>query len=190
MDTLLFLVVLISAGVIYYLRKQHQKTIDQFRTMVIDVLNCNDEMKETLLVGLHQRYKDRPLDFEDFAAQAFAKYFNASDFFVTSASHDFGVDFELDCEDGKYLGQVKCYDFENKVDYKPIAIIHSQMEKQGAKKGFVITTSDFTGDAISYWKGIKDFDIELIDGIKLVEYWVKGMEQKKEVLVPNTVAEM
>jgi restriction system protein len=64
------------------------------------------------------------------------------------------------------------------------------MEKQGAKKGFVITTSDFTSDAISYWKGIKDFDIELINGIKLVEYWVKGMEQKKEVLVPNTVAEM
>ena len=47
------------------------------------------------------------------------------------------------------------------------------MIKHAAKGGFVVTTSRFTNPALHYSDGL---GIELVDGMKLVEYWLQGLE--------------
>ncbi|MFS0673657.1 restriction endonuclease [Ornithinibacillus sp. 179-J 7C1 HS] len=54
------------------------------------------------------------------------------------------------------------------------------MVKRGTTGGYVVTTSDFNPAAKKY---AKDLNIELIDGIKLVTYWLEAMENK--VYEPN-----
>jgi restriction system protein len=71
------------------------------------------------------------------------------------------------------LGQVKCYKPENPVGFEPIAIIHSQMIKQKALGGFVVTTSYFTPNAIKY---SEELNINLIDGQRLIDMWTQGVE--------------
>lgn len=53
------------------------------------------------------------------------------------------------------------------------------MIKQNAKGGYVITTSAFTKAAKQYAEGL---DIELVDGVRLVELWLDGVEKdEKEI---------
>lgn len=76
----------------------------------------------------------------------------------------------------------------NLVGFGPIAIIHSQMVKQDAIGGYVITTSDFTSNARNYAEGL---DIDLINGTQLVELWLEHLETKSErVIVLNPVPQM
>lgn len=51
------------------------------------------------------------------------------------------------------------------------------MVKLGAKAGYVITTSSFTPTARDYAEGL---DIELIDGVKLVELWLTSLENAEQ----------
>lgn len=46
------------------------------------------------------------------------------------------------------------------------------MVKKGAKGGYVIATSSFTSSAKEYAEGL---EIELLDGVQLVELWLKGL---------------
>lgn len=96
---------------------------------------------------------------------------------VTKSSGDFGIDIEEQTEEGLYLGQVKCYNDMNLVGFGPIATIHSQMVKQGAVGGYVVTTSDYTSNARNYAEGL---DIDLINGSQLVELWLEHLETKSE----------
>lgn len=128
--------------------------------------------------------KQDPLMFEHFVADVFEKAKGGSTW-VSPSSGDFGVDFEHRTEEGLYLGQVKCY--QNDVAFDPIALIHSNMVKMRAKGGYVITTSSFTTAARQYAEGL---DIELIDGVKLVELWLSGMvnvEQEIKRLLPEYI---
>jgi restriction system protein len=104
---------------------------------------------------------------------------------VTQSSGDYGVDIELTREDGLYLGQVKCYYYD--LSYEPIALIHSQMAKQGAAGGFVVTTGSFTENALTYWHELKSqgVNIELIDGQTLVKYWVESEGNKVKAYESN-----
>src|SRR5699024_8326166 len=86
---------------------------------------------------------------------------------VSPSTEDFGVDFEHRTEVGLFLGQVKCS--RKDIPFDPIALIHSNIEKADAKGGHVITTRSFTASAKQYAKGR---DIELSDGVKLVEMWL------------------
>jgi restriction system protein len=134
-------------------------------------------MHQTIAIGLYHRFKkseedstETPWDFEKFVANIMVDYLGG-EATITQGSGDFGVDIEHRRDNGLYLGQVKCYN--HPVGYEPIAIIHSQMVKQGAKGGFVVTTSTFTDNAIAY---AEDLNIELIDGEKLVEYWAASKQ--------------
>lgn len=98
-------------------------------------------MYEAMILGLYHRFKldeeeekdEKPLDFERFVAEVMVRYFGGSAR-VTGGSGDYGVDIEYKTPAGDLLlGQVKCYAPWNKVSFDPIAIIHSQMVKQGAK---------------------------------------------------------
>lgn len=152
-------------------------------------------MKDTLRVGLYNRFKrdmeeekeETPLLFEHFVADIMANLRGGSTY-VTKSSGDFGIDIEEENNDGLFLGQVKCYNDLNLVSFGPIAFIHSQMVKQGAAGGYVVTTSDFTPNARAYAEGL---NIELINGRQLVELWLKHLDTKSEsVAVLNPVPQM
>src|SRR5690606_17228741 len=100
-------------------------------------IDSSEEMKKTLAMGLYLRFKKKgeeeiqetytsnfiredPLMFENFVADVFEKSRGGSTW-VSQASGDFGVDFEHITDEGKYLGQVKCY--KNDLPFDPIALI-------------------------------------------------------------------
>lgn len=159
-------------------------------SLLAQLINTSEEIKATLAMGLYIRFKaententttysssfmkEDPLMFEHFIADLFEKARGGSSW-VSPSSEDFGVDFEHRTKEGLFLGQVKCY--RNDVAFDPIALIHSNIEKTGAEGGYVITTSSFTSAARQYAEGLS---IELIDGVKLVELWLCGLENTEQ----------
>lgn len=149
-----------------------------------------DEFKRTMALGLYQRFckeseetrysslflKEDPLSFEHFVADILAHRYG-HDFHVTQSSGDFGVDIEHGIGEGKVLGQVKCY--KDDIAFDPIALIHSNMVKQGASRGYVVTTSSFTENAQIYANGL---DIDLIDGVQLVDMWINYKNPVIEII--------
>jgi len=178
--TLILLGLTVKLGLLYWKKK---KTFEEIETLNFQILKTNEEIKETLAIGLYHRFnknegelegeQQTPLEFEQFVADVMKKFYGGETF-VTPASGDFGVDIEHNRVDGRYLGQVKCK--ANPIIYEPIALIHSNMIKYSAKGGFVVTTSRFTKPALDYKEGL---GIELIDGIKLVDYWLQGLEKDR-----------
>lgn len=178
-------VMIYGAFSIWKYRKQYQNQIQNLRTFDLEILGSNTELHWTLANGLYQRFKrpeageekeENPLLFEKFVAKVLENYYGGSAF-VTKSSGDFGVDIEHKRDDGLYLGQVKCS--WGSIGFDPIAIIHSQMVKQDAKGGFVITTSDFTANALKY---ARDLNIDLIDGKMLAQYWILGLENQLDTV--------
>jgi restriction system protein len=122
--------------------------------------------------------------FESFVADVIQRSKGGSTW-VSPSTGDFGVDFEYTTQEGLFLGQVKCY--QGDLPFDPIALIHSNMVKKGAVGGYVITTGAFTSSARRYAEGL---DIELIDGVKLVELWLAGtvmVEQEIKKILPEYV---
>lgn len=170
---------------LYWVREYRKKTA-RLETVIQGLTDCNIEMKKTLLAGIIKRFgyvqtseeEETPLDFERFVAKILRINYGGKTS-VTRASGDFGVDIEHHRGKNLHLGQVKCYIEDNPVGYEPVAIIHSQMVKQGAAGGFVVTTSDFTGNAKKY---AEDLNIQLIDGSMLVELWTYSLAKNKQKL--------
>ncbi|RNA68554.1 restriction endonuclease [Alteribacter keqinensis] len=164
--------------------------------MLANKINTSLELKKTLAMGLAYRFnlankdiesekvselflKNTPTDFEHFVGQLFQEKYGG-ELFVTNSSGDFGVDFELKNQEELSLGQVKAY--KGNVNYEPIALVHSNMIKHNAKKGYVITTSDFTAGAKQY---ASDLNIDLINGVDLVNLWIETMDSSLYELNPN-----
>lgn len=167
-----------------YWVKEYRDKANHLNTVIASLTECNGEMKRTLLNGLVARFgksvsdtdgDETPLDFERFVAKLWRMQYGGKTS-VTRANADFGVDIEYREGEDLYLGQVKCYHPDNKVGYEPIAIIHSQMIKQGARGGFVVTTSDFTANAKKYAQGL---GIELVNGPQLIELWAAALKAEK-----------
>jgi restriction system protein len=185
------IVVLIAAIHFWITKRQHE-----YRTSLITQhMESSLELKKTLAMGLYLRFcddgkntdgkpnkyskifiKQTPIQFETFVAEVMEKYYGGSAW-VSPASGDYGVDFEHRREDGLYLGQVKCY--KNDLSYEPIALLHSNIIKSGAKGGYIITTGSFSENARKF---TQELNIELIDGVKLVEYWIYGLKQTENTI--------
>ncbi|MED4225640.1 restriction endonuclease [Neobacillus cucumis] len=184
---LIFEVIIALALAAAFVHFQLTKRKNYYQTsMLIQHINSSDEMKRTLAMGLYLRFKKEnpdnlpnyssiyikqdPFTFESFVANVIQKSRGGS-IWVSPGSGDFGVDFEHTTGQGLFLGQVKCY--EGDQPFNPIVLIHSNMIKRGAVGGNVITTGSFTSSAYEYAEGL---NIELIDGVKLVELWINGLE--------------
>lgn len=190
MAILIIFLILVNLGLFLYFKRKEEKGA----ALIARKIDSSLELKKTLAMGLYLRFnfpraknengstdfipgtelflKQIPYEFEDFCADVLQKIFGGEKF-VTSRSGDFGVDFEIIREDGLYLGQTKAY--KDDVGYEPIAILHSNMVKQNAKGGFLVTTAHFTDAAKKY---ATDLNIELIDGVDLVGYWLESLDQK------------
>lgn len=182
----------VAANVILYIF--FKKRGEREAALIARKIDSSLELKKTLAMGLYLRFnyprvkdanghvqyekgtelfmKQLPYDFEDFVASVYQKRFGG-DVFVTNKSGDFGVDFEQVIDGELFLGQAKA--FKHDVGYEPIAILHSNMIKQNAKGGYLITTAQFTDGA---WEYAKDLNIQLIDGVALVENWLESLDQK------------
>jgi restriction system protein len=196
--TELLIAVLLAAAFVHF---QLTKRKENYQTsLLIQHINSSEEMKRTLAMGLYLRFKkeaqdnppnyssiyikEDPLSFESFVADVIQKSRGGS-IWVSPPSGDFGVDFEHTTEKGMFLGQVKCY--QGDLSFDPIALIHSNMIKKGAVGGYVITTGSFTSAAKDYAEGL---NIELIDGVKLVELWINSLvnvEEEIKNIVPKFI---
>lgn len=182
-------VVLIAA----FIQFQRVKRQTNYKTALLaSHIDSSLEIKRTLAMGLYLRFrkeyeddknpikensifiKQDPFLFESFVAEVFEKARGGSTW-VSPPTGDFGVDFEHVTEEGKYLGQVKC--FKGDLAFDCIAIIHSNMVKEGALGGYIVTTGSFTKNAKEY---AEELNIELIDGVKLVELWLAGLENAEQ----------
>lgn len=176
-----------------FLHFRYTKRDNKIQNAFIDqILESTEEMKKTLAMGIYLRFKQErdespvkyssiylkegPIYFETFVAEII-KSSRGGSVWVSPASNDQGVDFEHTTEEGLYLGQVKCY--QGDLSYESIALIHSNMVKTGAIGGYVITTGSFTENARKYGQNL---DIELIDGIMLVEEWIASIRKSEEDL--------
>lgn len=182
---ILSIIALVAAGIHFLINKKKNQKL---AFMIANQINSNDLVKKTLAMGLYYRFhkgKDNgeiqesvsksfirqdPLEFEHFVADVLQRKFRGN-IYVSKASGDFGVDIEHERSDGVYYGQVKCY--KDDLDFKPIALVHSNMTKNNADAGFVVTTSDFTVQAKKYASGL---NIELINGVDLIDLWMEGLE--------------
>ena len=182
-----YFILAVLLGVIYFQWKRNKNTKEL--TTYKKYLST-EEFKKTLAFGIYQRFckekeertysssflKNNPIDFEYFIADILKHKYGESSY-VTKSSGDFGVDIEHGVGDGKVLGQVKCY--KDDVGYEPIALIHSNMIKQNASRGYVVTTSNFTPQARTYAEGL---DVDLITGTELVELWLNYNNPVSETL--------
>ncbi|WP_160037104.1 restriction endonuclease [Paenibacillus sp. An7] len=172
--------------ILFHMYSSQKKTIENYRDNALEAITTHEDMKETLRIGLYHRYKrdlvedkvENPLLFEHFVAEIMTSVRGGSTY-VTKGSGDYGVDIEEETNAGLYLGQVKCYNDYNPVSFDPIAIIHSQMVKQGAIGGYLITTGKFTANAYNY---ANELNIDLIDGNQLVELWLEHLDSKRELV--------
>ncbi|WP_175639117.1 restriction endonuclease [Metabacillus schmidteae] len=186
-------IILLAAFVHFTLSK---KKNEYESSLLAEHIDKSDEMKRTLAMGLYLRFKKEnhdnpptyssnyikqdPAQFEHFVAEVIELAKGGSTW-VSRSTGDFGIDFEHRTNEGLFLGQVKCY--QGDLGFDPIALVHSNMVKDGAKGGYVITTGSFTKAARQYAEGL---DIELIDGVKLVELWLAGL-QKSEVEIKGLI---
>ncbi|MBP1934870.1 restriction endonuclease [Ammoniphilus resinae] len=190
------IIMLLIAGGFYYvwfIKNKHRKEVNSIMSRVGNLFSVRDDLHKTLLIGIYNRFKkeegkteDTPYDFERFVAQVMETNLNGSAE-VTRGSNDGGIDIRHFRDDGLYLGQVKCYAPNDIVNYVPIAVLHSQMVKQGAKGGFVVTTSSYNENAVEYAKGL---GIELINGDQFIELWVNAMEKTRESFIPIEIGEI
>jgi len=179
--TIIGLLAVLGFG-LYWVKEYRDKAL-HLNSLIGDLTDCNSEMKRTLLRGLVARFSradsdddETTLDFERFVAKLLRMNYGGKTS-VTRASADYGVDIEYREGEDLYLGQVKCYQEGHDVDYMPLAIIHSQMVRQGGKGGFIVTTSDFTSAAKKY---ARDLEIELINGAKLINLWSTALKLEKQ----------
>lgn len=193
MEIILLSILIIVVGNLAYLYYKRHKELTNLKEINFELLKNNEEIKRTLAYGLYFRFNSSktkeeylsetsktPSDFEDFVAKVLENYYGGTTY-NRGGSGDFGVDIEHERENDEiYLGQVKCYNPDNYLPFETIALIHSNMVKENAKGGFVVTTSGFTEDAKKYNFSL---NIELIDGTKLVEYWISGLEKQMEQIL-------
>lgn len=143
---------------------------------LLHLANNDVDFKKTVAMGLYYRFMKQteeekvsnvfigedPIAFEHFVGDVFERYYGGS-VYVTRGSNDYGVDFEHKLNDELYLGQVKCYNSD--MPFNAIALVHSNMVKEDAKGGYVVTTGSYTVNAQRYAEGL---NIQLIDDQNLL----------------------
>ena len=199
MLTMEFLIAILLAAAFVHFQLTKRKNNYQ-ASMFNQHITSSEEMKKTLAMGLYLRFKkenpdnppkyssiyikENPYSFESFVADVIKKS-RGGTIWVTPVSGDFGVDFEHTTDEGLLLGQVTCE--KDDLPFDPIAKVHSNMIKKSAVGGYVITTGSFTSAAREYAEGL---NIELIDGVKLVELWINGLvnaEEEIKNLIPEFI---
>lgn len=114
-------------------------------------MNSGEKVYETLSLGIYHRFREEdiqekrkrkkagalpkaenPLLFETFVANDMENV-PGGRAKVTPSSGDFGVDIVHTLPNRDiYIAQVKCYKPENKIEYDPLAVLHSNLVMRNA----------------------------------------------------------
>ena len=184
------LLIFANAALLIYMKRKN----DEEEAQLVEKIETGTELKKTMAMGLYYRFnfprtkdsdgnqifekstelfiKQLPLEFEDFVANVLQKKFGG-DSLLASRSSQFGIDFEHHTDEGLFLGQAKVVSHD--LPFETIAILHSNIVKRNAEGGYLVTTGGFTRAAKEYAEGL---NIQLIDGVKLVEYWLESMNHQ------------
>lgn len=108
-------------------------------------------------------------DFENLIRELFEREFSdrGAEVKITQASRDRGVDAVVFVPDpihgGKYIIQAKCY--TNTVDVSAVRDLCAVVRKEGADKGFLVTTSTYGADAYAF---ANNEPVRLLNGPELL----------------------
>src|SRR4030042_7170880 len=121
-----------------------------------------------------------PIEFENLVKALLIKMgFNAT---TTKASGDGGIDIiainEQPIIGGKYVIQCKRYTTGNNIGEPVIRELYGVMHAENANKGILISTSDFSKQAITF---AQDKAIELINGNSLMTLFNKYFEESYDI---------
>jgi hypothetical protein len=140
---------------------------DRKRTLTLSAEQLKQDETERLsrclLPDLDELRRLSPPRFEDEVARMFQRLGYAVQ--QTPYSNDQGRDAILHKNGEKYL--VECKRYQGTVGRPEIQKFHSAIIFENAKRGFFVTTGDFTPGGAQY---AKDLPIELINGTRLLHY--------------------
>ncbi len=163
---------------LFVLKKQTAST----KSPLIAIQNQNELVKKKLIEKIHEM---DPFQFEYLVAELLKKigYENVD---VTKRTGDKGIDIVGDLTVGglthvKTVIQVKRYMKGNKISGKYI----TQLRGSAAidQRGLIITTSDFTRDAVAEAKAANKMPVALVNGKKLIELLLNYKVGVKEEIV-------
>jgi restriction system protein len=124
---------------VYYYHQRREKDLIGGISKLSKLITLHNDCRKILLAAIYQRFMvvpgktvDTPYDFEDFVGRTLQAA-RGGVMEVTSRNNDGGIDLIHYINGEMYLGQVKGYAAENVIDYTPIAILHSQIVRKGAK---------------------------------------------------------
>jgi restriction system protein len=185
-----FLLLFGSGAYKYWLK---DRELEALRSRSLQVWETNRQVHRTLATGLyyrfHQESGDRTKDAQDISPvyirnNPYELAYFVSDIlegtlggqaYVTQASAGAGVDIEHERKEGLFLIQVRCS--RTDTDLEAIALLHSQVVRQKAQGGWVISTGGFTDAARRY---ADETDIVWVDGIRLAKLWGEYLERLEQ----------
>ncbi|PHJ38185.1 hypothetical protein P378_11625 [Desulforamulus profundi] len=84
MDLFQFLLFLTALGVTGFFYFKYRKGYNRLEDLIADITSTNNDMRQTLAVGLYHRFRreegkqEDPYKFEDFVAKVFTDYFGGT----------------------------------------------------------------------------------------------------------------
>lgn len=158
------------------------KQTESAKSPLIAIQNQNDLVKQKLIEKIQEM---DPFQFEFLVAELLRKigYENVD---VTKRSGDKGIDVVGNLTVGgltnvKTVIQVKRYKTGNNISGKYITQLRGSAEVD--QRGLIITTSDFTKDAVEESKAVNKMPVALVNGIKLIDLLFKYRVGIKEDIV-------
>lgn len=182
-ETILVLTFFWVGYLAYNLHRIRTNELRKESSILNKIISQNDDVRKILLAGMYQRFKsevgktaDTPFDFEHFVAKTIQITLGGT-CEVTPRSNDRGIDIYHYSEVGLQIVQVKCHAPNDRIDFTPIAVLHSQMVKQNTEGALVVTTSSFSEEAIKY---ANEVNVRLIDGEQFLDMWLQSINLIEE----------
>ena len=130
-------------------------------------------------------FKENPSDFETFCAELFIKMGYEAE--VTPKTNDGGYDIILKKGFEKSIVECKCYSQNHSIGRPMIQKLVGANQEVKADNMKFITTSKFSKEAIIF---ANETNVELIDGIKLIELINNYYEKKSKIVVQRSEWEL
>ncbi len=158
------------------------KQTESVKSPLLAIQNQNDLVKQKMVEKIRQM---DPFQFEYLVAELLKKI-GYEDVEVTKRSGDKGIDVLGNLTVGgltnvKTVIQVKRYKKGNNISGKYITQLRGSAEVD--QRGLIITTSDFTKDAVNESKALNKMPVALVNGSKLIELLFKYRVGIKEDIV-------